>query len=105
METFDTLTEAMQALRKQGYVEDFNLKDNYLECQNKTHPVLHDEFQIDHFYRFEGMTDPGDETILYAISSPIHNLKGVLVNAYGIYSDTVADELANKLNVLPATGN
>ncbi len=45
------------------------------------------------------MTDPSDEMILYAISSPELNLKGTLVNAYGIYSDAVADEMVRKLNV------
>jgi len=37
--------------------------------------------------------------ILYAISSDKHKLKGVLVNAYGIYSDTVTDEMLDKLNM------
>ncbi|MDZ4845999.1 MAG: phosphoribosylpyrophosphate synthetase [Chitinophagales bacterium] len=99
METFETLTETIEALRKKGYIEDFNLKENCLECSQGKFKLFHSQFQIDSFYRFEGMTDPSDEMILYAISSPELNLKGTLVNAYGIYSDAVADEMVRKLNV------
>src|SRR5262245_3905770 len=99
METYETVTEAIAALRKQGYTEDFNLRENCIECRQGKYKLFHDQFQIDKVYRFEGMTDPDDETVLYAISSPELNLKGTLVNAYGIYSDPVADEMVRKLEV------
>lgn len=50
-------------------------------------------------YRYEGMTDPGDQSILYAISSEKYALKGVLVNAYGIYADPVTAEMEKKLTI------
>jgi hypothetical protein len=43
--------------------------------------------------------NPSDQSILYAISSDKYQLKGVLVNAYGIYSDPVTDEMLEKLTV------
>ena len=94
-----TLSQTMNDLRKEGYVEDFNLQQNCLECRNGQFKVFADEFMIDKFYRFEGSSNPSDSSILYAISSDKHNLKGVLVNAYGIYSDTVTDEMLQKLNM------
>ena len=97
MAEYNTLTETMEALREEGYTEDFNLKENYIESQSGNFQILHHEFEIDKFFRFEGDTDPADESILYAISSAKYNLKGVLVNAFGIYSDPVADELMKKL--------
>lgn len=95
---FDTLTEAMSALRKQGYVEDFNLKHNWIENANCEHKLFHTDFVVDSFYRFEGMTDPADEAILYAISSDKSNIKGVLVDGYGISADPDSVELMSKLN-------
>jgi len=59
---------------------------------------MHHEFEIDRFFRFEGETDPADESILYAVSSDKYNLKGILVNAFGIYSDPVADDMIKKLS-------
>jgi hypothetical protein len=97
MENYDTLIEAIQGLKAQGYVEDFNLKAHCLECQNGAFEIHTDEFQIDKFFRFEGFTDPSDQSIIYAISSDKHQLKGTLVNAYGIYSEDMSDEMMEKL--------
>ena len=96
-EAFDTLSGAINALRKEGYTEDFNLRPDHLGCAGKTVLLSHDDFVVDKYYRFEGMTDPADEAILYAISSPDHKLKGLLVNGYGIYSEPLTNELAAKL--------
>ena len=98
MAEYNTLVETMEALRKEGYTEDFNLRENCLECQSGKFQIMHNEFEIDKFFRFEGETDPADESILYAISSEKYHLKGVLVNAFGIYSDPIADELMKKLS-------
>lgn len=94
-----TLVETMNELRRQGYTEDFNLQQNCLECRNGQFKIFTDEFKIDQFFRFEGASDPSDAAILYAISSDVHNLKGVLVNGYGIYSETVTDEMLKKLEM------
>ena len=99
MEPYVTLSETMNELRKEGYVEDFNLQQNCLECRNGHFKVFTDEFKVDKYYRFEGASNPSDAAILYAISSDKHGLKGVLVNAYGIYSESVTDEMLEKLEI------
>jgi hypothetical protein len=97
MESYDSLVDALTALRQQGYTEDFNLERNCLACRAGQFKVFHDEFEIDKYFRFEGASNPDDQSILYAISSPKHGIKGVLVNAYGIYSDEITDEMLEKL--------
>ena len=99
MQAYSTLSETMNELRKEGYTEDFNLKQNCLECRNGQFKLFVDEFKIDKYYRFEGQSNPSDQAILYAISSDDHNLKGVLVNAYGIYSESLTDEMLQKLEM------
>ena len=99
MDPYVTLSQTMNELRKEGYVEDFNLQQNCIECRNGHFKVFADEFKIDKYYRFEGQSNPSDQAILYAISSDRHHLKGVLVNAYGIYSEPVTDEMIEKLDV------
>ena len=99
MEPYVTLSQTMNELRKEGYVEDFNLKQNCLECRNGQYKVFAEEFKVDKFFRFEGESNPSDSAILYAISSDKHQLKGVLVNAYGIYSESVTDEMLEKLDL------
>src|SRR5687768_13807706 len=101
MESYDTLVEAINGLKKQGYTEDFNLKENCIECREGQFRIFHNEFVIDKFFRFEGDSNPSDAAILYAVSSEKYKLKGVLVNGYGMYSDTIANEMLEKLNPHP----
>lgn len=99
MNSYVTLSETINDLRKEGYTEDFNLQQNCLECRDGQFKVFTDEFKVDKYYRFEGESNPSDSAILYAISSDSHQLKGILVNAYGIYSEPVTDEMLEKLDI------
>ena len=89
----------MNELRRDGYTEDFNLQQNCLECRNGQFKVFANEFKVDKYFRFEGASNPSDSAILYAISSNDDKVKGLLVNAYGIYSNPITDEMIRKLDV------
>ncbi len=98
MNTMTTLSEVTNELKRRGYTIDFNLKENCLECGGNLLKIFPGEFIVDKHYRFEGFSDPGDEAIVYAISSPKYNLKGVLVNGYGISSSSITDEMIKALD-------
>ncbi len=98
MEAYNTISEAMESLRTEGYSEDFNLRQDCIESHSNRYQIMHHEFEIDKFFRFEGETDPADEAVLYAISSEKYNLKGIVVTAYGIYSEPLVDEMMKKLS-------
>lgn len=95
----DTVSETIEALKKEGYVENFNLQQNCIECRDGHFRVFHDEFVIDKFYRFEGESDPADEATVYAISSPKYGIRGILVNGGGIYTDDLTDEMLETLKI------
>jgi hypothetical protein len=99
MENYDTVTEAVNDLVKRGYTENFGSGDDCIHCEEKNISLNPSEFVIDEVYRFEGDADPADETIVYAISALHSNIKGVLVNAYGMYSDSMTNEMVEKLKV------
>jgi hypothetical protein len=99
MKDESTLSGTMSRLRSEGYTEDFNLRENCIECREGHYKMAPSEFKIDSFYRFEGETDPSDEAILYAISSDKFRLKGLLVNGYGLSSDPLTDDMIQKLKV------
>ena len=92
-----TLTGLLTELRKEGYVEDLNLYQHF--PGNDVNRAFPGDFKVDKVFRFEGDSNPSDSSILYAISSESQQLKGVLVNAYGIYSESVTDEMVNKLDI------
>lgn len=99
MRSFETLSEALGDLSCRGYTLDFALhtEKDCLICKKTTRQLSPDDFEIDEFYRFEGETDPGDEMILYALSSSKYNVKGVVVNAFGFYADGTTSKIVEKL--------
>ena len=99
MQQYSSLVEAINGLRKEGYTEDFNLQQHCLECRNGQYQVFHDEFVGDKYFRFDVSSDAADQSIIYAISSEKYGLKGILINAYGIYTEPVTNEMLNKLNM------
>lgn len=96
--TMTTLSEVTNLLKKRGYTIEFNLKHDHLECLGDHLKILPGEFIVDKHYRFEGVSDPGDEAIVFAISSEKHNLKGVLIDGYGISSEGISVEMIKALD-------
>lgn len=96
---YESLYEALNDLQKRGYTYDFNFDNDCLFCiENKT-KLKPEDFEIVEYYRFEGSSDPSDNSIIYAIESEKYNIKGVLVNAYGIYSENASDALLSKFKI------
>lgn len=97
MYAYDTMTDALRDLRTRGYPVDFSLAENCIICnEEKFSPA---DFEIVETYRFEGNTDPADEAVVYAIESNT-GIKGVLVNGYGVYANTMNAEMAKKISSL-----
>jgi hypothetical protein len=96
MYTYDTVSAAVNGLKKRGFTMDFNLSENCLVCHEDKFNV--DDFEIVEVYRFEGNSDPADEAVVYAIEGN-KGQKGVLVNGYGPSSDAMSSEMAKKLHV------
>ncbi len=95
---YGTLSQAINGLKNEGYTLDFNLEKEYLLCTNNTASLSPDDFEIDAVFRFEGDSNPDDESVVYAISSTKNKVKGLLVNAFGIYADGTSDVLIAKLH-------
>ncbi|SFC36721.1 phosphoribosylpyrophosphate synthetase [Kaistella jeonii] len=93
-----TLSEVTNLLKNRGYTVEFNLKQDHLECLHDQKKIFPGEFIVDKHYRFEGISDPGDEAIVFAISSEKHNLKGVLIGGYGISSEGMSSEMMKALD-------
>lgn len=79
---FDTLSQAVNELtNKDGYKEDFITKNNKIIAIYSKKEYMPEELEIDESYRFEGMTNPADESIVFAITAS-DGTKGTLVMSY-----------------------
>lgn len=72
---YATVTKALQDLKEKGYSTDFNIDEERI--------INHkDEFTIEHIYRYEGESDPGDEATVYGLKAS-NGEKGVYVVSPG----------------------
>lgn len=98
MRNYTSLSEATNDLKKRGYTEDLNTEAVCIQCPSRNLRLYPEDFMIDEFYRFEGMSNPSDNSIVYAISSK-DAIKGVLVDAYGVYAENLNDKMIKKLRI------
>jgi len=98
MKSYTTSTEAMKALKSMGYDQDFNLHHEWIECPKLDLRLKPEEFHVDEVHRFEGMNDPDDSEVLFAISST-RGIKGLLLDAYGAYAESLSTEMIRKLKI------
>jgi hypothetical protein len=99
MFSYDTLSEALKDMKNRGFTTDFNIAFLHIECSKTGKKLLPADFEIVEHYRFEGDSDPADESVIYAIQSVDGNTKGTLVSAYGTYSEEISEELIQKLAI------
>ena len=96
MRNYDPLSEAINDLQIRGYTYDFNLKPECLQCASLKMEIQPEDFDVDETHRFEGMSSTDDNSVLYAISSK-DGIKGLLVDAYGVYAENISEAMRRKL--------
>lgn len=69
-----------------GYKENFKATEKALMSVETKKEYQADQISVVNFYRFEGSTDPADNSILYIIETE-DGAKGTLVDSYGAYAD------------------
>ena len=87
----NTLTERINKEVLNGYVENFKVTNMGLFAPSLNKCYKPEEVKIIDFYRFEGTSDPADNTIMYVIETT-DGLKGTLVDAYGPYADAIVNK-------------
>ncbi len=79
-----------------GYDNDFKITDKGLKSLKTEKIYQPDQINVINFFRFEGQSDPNDNTIMYVIETS-DGLKGTLVDAYGAYADRKVSEFMSQV--------
>lgn len=96
MAVYDTLSQAVDDLGRRGYEHDFSLGHDSIRSGREEHHYYPDEFSINEVYRFEGPSSTDDESVVYAVEAD-DGTRGVVVDAYGTYADSLSVEMIQKL--------
>lgn len=97
-ESYSSLSVAITDLQQQGYTVDFNLVDDGLCCRDSKERWSPRHLNVVKYYRFEGKSDPADNTILYVIETN-DGRKGLLLDAFGAESGSISTEMLEKLRI------
>ncbi len=90
----NTLTSCVNKVVKDGYIDSFKVGTEGLFSYKTEKFYSPDQVKVINFYRFEGQSDPADNSILYVIETT-DGLKGTLIDAYGPYSDAKVTAFMN----------
>ena len=91
-----TVSEIIEKLREDGYIHDFRIEKGVV-CASDGREYRPEDVIIEKTQRYEGDSDPSDNSIIYAITAK-DGEKGVLLDSYGAYSDP---EVAKIIAVIP----
>ncbi len=96
-EDLKTLSQCINSLKRHGFEKDFKVEGEMLHTIEGDDSFSPDQVKILNFYRFEGDSDPGDMSILYAIETS-NGTKGTLVDAFGTYSNKKISDFILQVN-------
>lgn len=92
-----SLASVVNKMILEGYDDDFKISEKGLKSL-KTQKVYQPEhINVINYFRFEGQSDPNDNTILYVIETNDGG-KGTIVDAYGPYADRHLSEFMNQVD-------
>jgi hypothetical protein len=92
------LAQSHNKLMQEGYESNFKATEEGLCCVETSKVYNPSEIHIVNFYRFEGISDPSDNSILYAIETT-DGTKGTLIDAYGAYSDANVEKFMKQVKI------
>lgn len=97
-----SLTECLEKANAEGYREQFVATEKGLKSTASEKEYSPDQIKVVDFFRFEGVSDPDDSSVLYVIETN-DGQKGTLTDAYGMYADpnvakfmTAVEEISKK---------
>lgn len=97
------MEKCLDKLENEGYTDQYKVEKGKLYDLTNNKKYKAKEVKAVNFYRFEGISNPDDMSILYAIETS-DGRKGTMVDAYGLYSDDETGEFMNQVETIKKQG-
>ena len=95
---YRTLDRVVEELKARGYGERFDVRGGRLRALGTGQAFGAEDLTIREYQRFEGVSDPDDASIVYAIETR-SGTKGLLVDAFGPYADPEVGRLLERVEI------
>jgi len=92
------LEKCLNKLEADGYTDQYRVEKGKLCDLTNNKKYKPADVKAVNFYRFEGISNPDDMSILYAIETS-DGRKGTMIDAYGLYSDDETGEFMNQVQI------
>jgi hypothetical protein len=95
---YRTLNGVIEKLTERGFVERFDVRDGQLRALGSGRTFDAEDITIREYQRFEGVSDPDDASVVYAIETG-SGTKGLLVDAFGPYANPEVGRLLETVEI------
>lgn len=95
-----TLSRVMETLAGYGYDKEFRITEDGCEQVSTGEVFGAHDLLIVRVFRFEGVSDPADMSVLYAVKTSTGET-GYLLDAFGTYSDYDTDVFSRFISQVP----
>lgn len=93
------MERCLNKLEEKGYKDQFRVeKKRLISLNSEAKKYKPEDVKAVNFFRFEGISNPDDMSILYAIET-CDGHKGTLIDAYGIYADDATGEFMQSVDI------
>lgn len=93
----ETMTEALSRLQRSGYVDEYRAEPEGLRSRQTGALEPPEAFRVDEIVRFEGDSDPSDESAIFALTALEGARRGTYTVAYGTLMDQLDAEIVRRL--------
>ena len=93
-----SLASAMDEMARSGFSEHFGVSHGVLRSFDSGKTFRASQVVIREYRRFEGVSDPDDMSIVYAIEGQ-GGARGTLVDAFGAYSDPAVSAFLESVTI------
>ncbi len=97
-----TLAGAIAQFARRGFAESLSVVGDRLRAVETQKTFRAEDVVIREYRRFEGVSDPDDTAIVYAIEAT-GGTRGTLVDAYGVYSDPDVGAFLERVPIVERT--
>src|SRR5688500_999199 len=95
-ENMSTMVSILEVLEGTGYTTQFKATEKGITSMENEKSYRAEDVTINHFYRFEGESNPDDSSIVYDIETN-DGQKGTLIDSYGMYNDPLVTAFIDKV--------